>query len=152
MADNNSLNVNIVTPDRQLFGAEVFSIVLPGSEGQLEILPGHQAIITGLTNGAVIIRNGDNQTNLFYVGDGFAEVRDNNVSILVNEANHYGELDRSTILEEFSAAAAMLEQAQDDDARQKAQKAVYRATVRKDILALISQLQLPAVTATNSDI
>ncbi len=137
-----ALNVIIVTPVKQLFGAEVFAVTLPGENGQLQILPGHLNLITALTQGALILREGDDKEDLFYVGDGFAEVCAETVTILVDEACHYSELDRAGIAAELDAASKLCREAAGDDLI-LAQKQFKRAEVRKNVMLMARELKLP---------
>ena len=45
----NSLNVNIVSPSGEIFSGEADSVLVPGSLGQMTILPKHAAILSSLT-------------------------------------------------------------------------------------------------------
>ena len=137
-----ALNVIIVTPIRQLFGAEVFAVTLPGENGELQILPGHLNLITAITQGALILREGNDKEDLYYVGDGFAEVCGETVTILVNEAAHYTELDRSLIADELDTASKLCQAASGDDLI-LAQKQFKRAEVRRNVMLLARELKLP---------
>ncbi len=144
-----SLNVIIVTPVKQLFGAEVFAVTLPGSEGQLQILPGHLNLITALTQGALILREGNDKEDLYYVGDGFAEVCGETVTILVDEAAHYSELDRALIAEELDSASKLCQKAQGDELL-IAEKQLKRAKIRKEVMLLARELKLPEPEIPNN--
>jgi F-type H+-transporting ATPase subunit epsilon len=72
----------IVTPHGQAFRGAVDSVVLPGSEGEFGVLPQHERFLTPLAAGEVTIRRGA-ETLRATVSDGFAEVRGDSVTVLV---------------------------------------------------------------------
>jgi F-type H+-transporting ATPase subunit epsilon len=86
------LQLEIVTPEAKIFSEEVNSVVLPGAEGELGILPQHAALMTQIQPGEVRITR-DNGTISLAVGDGFAQVRDNKVSVLTDLAIETAKID-----------------------------------------------------------
>ncbi|MBP5274150.1 MAG: ATP synthase F1 subunit epsilon [Abditibacteriota bacterium] len=79
----NTINVEIVSPERVLLeSADVVSVVLPGTQGSLGILPGHAPLITSLSPGVIEYTAGNERKTLEIEG-GFAEVVDNKLIILV---------------------------------------------------------------------
>jgi F-type H+-transporting ATPase subunit epsilon len=86
------LQLEIVTPEAKIFSEEVNSVVLPGAEGELGILPQHAALMTQIQPGEVRITR-DNGTISLAVGDGFAQVRDNKVSVLTDLAVETAKID-----------------------------------------------------------
>jgi len=75
------MNVEIITPDKQLFKGEATSVVVPGSDGLLGILSNHAPLISSLKKGTVKVssNNGDES---FEVNGGVVEVLNNSVMIL----------------------------------------------------------------------
>ncbi len=61
----NTLQVDIVTPDRSLFSGRVDMVTLPGSLGQMGILPGHAPLLSTLDIGEIILHIGNG--SLFFV-------------------------------------------------------------------------------------
>lgn len=76
-----SLQVIIVSPEKQLYADSAEGVVVPGEKGQFEILKNHAPIISTLTQGTISCR-GKNPYELDIKG-GFVEVVHNNVSICV---------------------------------------------------------------------
>lgn len=79
------LALSIVTPERPLVETEVDSVVLPGSEGQFGVLPGHEALLAPLAEGAVTYQQGGRALRVEITG-GFAEVTQSRVTILADAA------------------------------------------------------------------
>lgn len=75
------MNVEIITPDKELFNGEATSVVVPGSDGLLGILNDHAPLISSLTNGDVKLKTADGEKT-FTVNGGVVEVLNNKVMIL----------------------------------------------------------------------
>ena len=76
------LTLRIIAPDRLVFEGEVESVTLPGTVGSFSVLNNHAAIITSLDNGRILYK-GANGFGEVAVKSGFAEVKDNTLSICV---------------------------------------------------------------------
>ena len=77
--------LEIITPDKKVFEGEVSSILVPGADGQFQMLDNHAAIISTLVNGKVKIKtNGGEET--FDVHGGVVEMLKNKVVILAESA------------------------------------------------------------------
>ncbi|CAG5087332.1 ATP synthase F1 subunit epsilon [Parvicella tangerina] len=75
------MNVEIITPDKELFNGEASSVIVPGSDGLLGILNDHAPLISSLTNGDVKLKTTDGEKT-FTVNGGVVEVLNNKVMIL----------------------------------------------------------------------
>src|SRR5262245_30303345 len=80
-----SLRCVVVTPERALLDAEVDFVALPMFDGELGVLPGRAALIGRLGPGELRTRQG-NATHRYYVDGGFAQVRNNVVTVLTPRA------------------------------------------------------------------
>ena len=76
------MQLDIITPDTQLYSGEVTSIVLPGIDGDLGVLNNHAPLITTLKKGTISIikESGENQS--FDTNGGIVEVLNNKVIVL----------------------------------------------------------------------
>ena len=81
-----SVQLEVVTPERQLLSQGVDAVQLPGADGELGILPGHAPLITELGIGVLTYRVGEETGHL-------AEVLPDRVSVLAEIAEHAGEID-----------------------------------------------------------
>ena len=75
------MNVNIITPDKNLFEGEASSVIVPGSDGLLGILENHAPLISSLQKGEVKLTTSQGE-ELFDVKGGVIEVLNNKVIIL----------------------------------------------------------------------
>jgi F-type H+-transporting ATPase subunit epsilon len=72
------MNIQIITPDSQVFEGEARVVTLPGSEGSFQVLNDHAPVVSTLGKGEVVI---DNQTT-FVIDGGVVEVLRNKVLVL----------------------------------------------------------------------
>src|SRR5690554_6918877 len=91
MAEN-TLKLEVVTPERKVLSEEIVSLIVPAIEGYLGILPNHAPIISGLEPGVVKYKVGGNYKKMAISG-GFLEVSANKASILANTAELADEID-----------------------------------------------------------
>ena len=86
------LKLEIVTPEKRVLDAEVDYVSLPTASGEAGILPSHAPLIAALKPG-VLTYNRKNETDKLAVSSGFAEVNDDTVSVLVDDAETASEVD-----------------------------------------------------------
>ena len=83
-----SLQVCIMTPARVFWNEQAEELILPTNTGQMGILSNHAPLITALDIGAMMIRTKQDWRAVALMG-GFALVKNNQVTILVNEVPLY---------------------------------------------------------------
>ena len=136
MADRISLE--IITPERQVFAAEVDWVTLPGSGGEMTILPEHVPIVTSLDSG-VLLYDQDGQVSRMAVHYGYAQLQGNTLTVLPNLVERAEEIDLDRAREaEQRARAALQELAGKGDADEdklkknagKLRRALNRQAVR----------------------
>lgn len=87
-----TIKLDIVTAERQILSEQVNSIVAPGVDGELGILPHHAPLMTMLQPGELLIRKGDEETYMAVTG-GFLEVKPDEVIILADACERSEEID-----------------------------------------------------------
>jgi len=91
-----SIELIVVTPERQLLRETVVEVTIPGLDGELGILPGHAPLITELGIGALKYRTAtSSQPILLAILRGFAEVLPDRVTLLAETAERAEEIDLS---------------------------------------------------------
>lgn len=103
------ISLEIISPEKLLLSRSVDMVVIPGTEGDLGILPGHSKLITGLRGGLVDIYENDKVTDRFFVSGGFAEVTEERCSVLADNIIRQSDLNpqkAAAALEEAKAAYA----------------------------------------------
>src|ERR1051325_1805332 len=92
MAIPTKLTLEIVTPDRSLIREEVDEVVVPGTEGELGILPGHTPLLSTLKVGELWYRQGQ-EKHYLAVAFGFVEVLPDRVTVLADIGERAQEID-----------------------------------------------------------
>lgn len=75
------MQLDIITPDQNLFSGEAKSVVAPGTDGEIGILDNHAPLISSLKKGAVRVASSEGEKT-FDVNGGVLEVLNNKVIIL----------------------------------------------------------------------
>jgi F-type H+-transporting ATPase subunit epsilon len=129
MAD--TIQLEIVTPERLVVQEEVEYIELPGKSGYLGVLPGHAPLITEIATGEISYRAG-NQIKWLAVAAGFAEVLPDKITILAETAEKKEEIDLSRAHAAMQRAQEALRNAGPAGSAE-AEAALIRASVRIDV-------------------
>ena len=98
-----SLQCVVVTPERAVLDQTVDFVALPMYDGELGVLPGRAPLIGRLGYGEMRIRHG-NQTTHFYVDSGFAQIRNNVVTVLTPRALRADEIDMRAAQDKLNRA------------------------------------------------
>ncbi len=101
------LRLEIVTPDAKTFSDDVDSVVIPGIEGELGILPLHVPLMTQLQPGELRVMKGGVETRLA-VGEGFVEIGAAKVAILTDMAVRESDIDEAAAEEAIRRAEAAM--------------------------------------------
>jgi F-type H+-transporting ATPase subunit epsilon len=133
-----SIELVIVTPERQLLRETVVEATLPGAGGCLGILPGHAPLITELGIGELTCRaKGGGEIGHLAIISGFAEVLGDRVTVLAETAERPEEIDLARAeaakkrAEERLAAAATDRSVDWDRASIALQRALIRIQVAR---------------------
>ena len=148
MATRNTLHIEVVTAERELYSGEADLVSAPGSEGRLGILPRHAALLTTLMPGELTIKLGGAEEPLFVSG-GFLEVSGNTVTVLADTAEYAEEIDQARAEAARRRAQERLEQAVSDTERAELLGALERAMSRIRVAELVRRrggrrIQMPA--------
>jgi len=80
MAD---LHFELVTPEKQVMSADVYMVVVPGTEGDSGIMAGHAPYMTTLKNGEIsVYKSASAAPDKIKVTGGFAEMGENGLTVL----------------------------------------------------------------------
>jgi F-type H+-transporting ATPase subunit epsilon len=101
------LHLEIVTPECRAYSEEVDSVVVPGLEGELGILPEHIPLMTQILPGELRVQKGGEELHLA-VGEGFLEVTGRRVSVLTDMAIKEADIDEDMVQEAIRRAEASL--------------------------------------------
>lgn len=87
-----SLHLEIVTPERRVFEGDVDEVIVPGSEGEMGILPHHAPLISLLGQGVLRLKTSGRE-EAFAIFGGFLQVRPDRVVVLAETADMASEID-----------------------------------------------------------
>jgi len=118
-----------MTPDRIFFNESADEIILPTNSGQMGVLANHAPLISALDIGVMLIRTQNTWNSIALMG-GFALVQQNQVTVLVNEAESVATVNKDEAEEAFNRAKIQLEQAEGQKQKVEANFAYKRARAR----------------------
>jgi F-type H+-transporting ATPase subunit epsilon len=126
--------LSVVTPEGQAFHGEAEAVVLPGSEGEFGVLPGHVAFLSPLRIGPMTIKKPGGEELHAALSQGFAEVHDDQVSVMVGTCEFAHEIDRTRAEVARDRAHTQLEQLRgtaDGEALYQQYQAAYSRAVAR---------------------
>ncbi|WP_374655248.1 F0F1 ATP synthase subunit epsilon [Dongia sp.] len=116
MADQ--VHFELVSPERLLFSANVGEIVIPGTEGDFAVLPGHSNLISTVRPGVIqILGDGNSISDRIFVEGGFAEVNAAGCTVLAERAQRVDEIDRAKAEQALADAREDVQDAKNDAER-----------------------------------
>ncbi len=86
------IHCDIVSQDRTVFEGDVDIVVLPGTDGEMGVLPHHAPLLTTLKYGVIKVRS-QGQEEVFTVAGGVAEIQPTIVTVLADAAENVAEID-----------------------------------------------------------
>lgn len=123
------MQCHIVSAEAEIYSGRIAMLSATGTLGELGILPGHAALLTGIRPGPVRLRDENGDEEVFYAAGGYLEVQPGVVTVLADTALRASDIDE--------AAAAQ--------AQQEAERALSESAAEMDY-GLV-QAQLAAATA-----
>ena len=123
------MQCHIVSAEAEIYSGRIAMLSATGTLGELGILPGHAALLTGIRPGPVRLRDENGDEEVFYAAGGYLEVQPGVVTVLADTAL------RATDIDEAAAAQA----------QQEAERALSESAAEMDY-GLV-QAQLAAATA-----
>ena len=115
-----ALHFELVSPARLLFSGDVASVQIPGSEGEMTILPLHAPVLSTLKPGVVTVTKDGGTTEKIFVRGGFAEVNASGLTVLAETAIPLADLDAAALSQQIKNAEEDVADAKNDGARAKA--------------------------------
>ena len=104
-----TIHVDIVSAEESIFSGLAEMVVVPGTEGELGINPGHAPLLTGIAPGSVRIKRPDQaEEELIYVSGGMLEIQPNVVTVLADTAIRGADLDEARATEAKQAAEEVM--------------------------------------------
>ena len=108
---------DLVSPERQLLSSEADSVSAPGAEGDFGVYAGHAPMITSLRSGVVEVEGADGGDQRIYIAGGLAQVTQDRMVVLAEEAIPVAELSREDLQQRIQNTREDIEDAKDDETR-----------------------------------
>nr|UQV94342.1 ATP synthase CF1 epsilon subunit [Isoetes sp. CL-2022a] len=128
-----TLNLCVMAPNRTVRNSEVQEIILSTNSGQIGVLPNHAPLLTALDIGIMKVRLNGQWSTMALMG-GFAMMDNNQITILVNEAEEATEIDPEEAREAFQKAQTDLAQVEGRKQTIEANLASKRAKARLEAI------------------
>lgn len=126
----------LVSPERLLISEDAESVLVPGSEGDFQVLPNHAPILSTLRAGLLdVVLPGGKERHIFVRG-GFAEAGPDSLTVLAETAIDSADLDRKVLAQEIQNAEEDVADAKDDEAGDKAREHLDRLKLIRNTLGL----------------
>nr|QBE88814.1 ATP synthase CF1 epsilon subunit [Pharnaceum aurantium] len=124
-----NLTLCVLSPNRIVYNSEVKEIILPTNTGQIGILPNHAPIATAVDIGVLRIKTQGSWVSMVLMG-GFATIGNNEITILVNEAERGSDIDPQEAQQTLEKAEAKVKNAEGKRQILEANLALIRARTR----------------------
>lgn len=121
-----TVRFELVSPEKLLLAVDAEMVVVPGEAGDFGVLPGHSPLISTIRNGVIEVTVNGTVSERIFVAGGFAEVANDKLTVLAEEAVPVSKLDRNKVAQQLKDA-----QEDCDDAKDEHSKARCQAIVEK---------------------
>ena len=115
-----ALHFELVSPAKLLFSGDVVSVNIPGTEGDMTIMPMHAPVLSTLRPGIVVVTKDSGAPEKIFVRGGFAEVNAKGLTVLAETAIASGDLDAGALAAQIKSAEDEVAAAKDDEGKRRA--------------------------------
>lgn len=128
-----TLKLHIVAPEGTVLETEVFAVRVPGEGGSFGVLPRHAPLVALTDSGILSASAADGSKVEYLIHDGFAEVRDDVVTVLTRSAEDPAQIDLERAAKAAERARARLQQEDPELDEERAHAALRRALIREKV-------------------
>jgi len=136
-----TIQVDIVSAEGQIFSGPARMVFAPASEGELGILPRHAPLLTLLKPGEVRVQPPEGDEQHFYVGGGALEIQPHRVTVLADTALRAKDIDEAAALAAKQRAEEMLRAHTDKIDQAQAQAELARAAAQLKVLQRLRKIR-----------
>lgn len=139
-----TVRVEIVSQDRMVYEGEADSVIVPGVEGEMGILPNHAPLISTLRFGVLKVRHGGHE-DVFTIAGGIVEVQPDIITVLADAAENVEEIDviRAEAAKQRAEARLGEDPPADTDSYLALEAALRRSNLRLDAVRRYRRGQQP---------
>ena len=131
MVKTDTLHCSVVTPERVVLDCEAKFVAFPAHDGEVGVLPNRAPLVCKMGIGSLRVQTGDT-TPVLFVDGGFAQMLNNRLTILTDQARRVEELNAADTQRSLTDALAM--KVPDDAAYLARTSAVERARVQRRLI------------------
>jgi F-type H+-transporting ATPase subunit epsilon len=137
----NTIHVDIVSAEGQLFAGDASMVFVPAAEGEIGVAPRHAPLLTMLKAGEVRVQVPGKDEQSFYVGGGALEIQPNNVTVLADTAARATDLDEALAQAAKARAEAAMKDRSDKIELAEAQVELARAIAQLRMIERLRKLR-----------
>jgi len=123
--------LNILTPEKSVFGDEVDSLIIPGAYGLFGILNNHAPILSSISPGPLKFKKEKNE-KAYHISGGFIEFNSNQATVLADSIEEPNEIDINRVHQAIKRAKKRLQHRKSIDV-ERAQRALMRGLSRRKV-------------------
>lgn len=94
---NDKIAFDLVSPERLLVSADAAMVTVPGADGEMGVMAGHEPLISTLRQGVIEVRGASGGQERYFVSGGFAEVTPAKITVLAEDAVPLATLDAAAL-------------------------------------------------------
>lgn len=132
MAESKTFQCSVVTPEKVVLECDARFVALPAHDGEIGLLRSRAPLVCRLAIGKLRVET-ESGMEIFYIDGGFAEMADNKLVVLTEDARRAAEMDRKQVEEILEKAQAR--EAGDPASRLEREKAIERARMQLRVLS-----------------
>ena len=134
------IHLQLITLSGVKFDKDVYEVLLPTLEGQIGVMQDHMPLVSVATNGVISVRPTEHDLDVamehFAVSGGVVEVANNNIRVLVDEADHADTINEAEAIAAHERALKLKAEAKDQVSLEHAQQMVDRTATRLQVAGL----------------
>lgn len=134
------MNLELITLLGKKVDQKVYEVMIPTAAGEIAVFPGHEPLVTVAVPGAIAVRyqkdDPDSRLDFFAISGGVVEVSQEHVRVLVDEADHGGDIIETEAKTALERAIRMRDNAKDQVELEEAHQLVDRHAVRLKVADL----------------
>lgn len=132
----NRMQVNIISPDEEIFGGMAEMVVIPGEEGDFAAMFEHAPLITYMRPGKLEISTDDKESDIiFFVGGGFVKVADNKCLIMVDYIKKSSDIDLKTNEQKINSLKSEISVEKNDVEKENISKSIDILQAEIDLIS-----------------
>lgn len=125
-----SFQFDLVSPEKVLVSEPADMVIIPGSEGDFGVLPGHAPFLSSLRPGVIEVRTKEGEPRKIFVAGGFADVSETNCTVLAEDSISVTDLDKEKIEKQVADLSEDIDLATDEKDRERARQRLLVAKAK----------------------